>query len=151
MSNAFETRAVDPTIAADRFAGFGVGHKYASRSDRLFGQLIDGAIGGAPILAGVLLAYATNGLSALVLGIGALWSIFYYLFADGFSKGQSFGKRWLGIYCVSQRTGDACSFGQSFLRNFLLAALGPVDWIFIFGEKHQRLGDKLAGTIVVTD
>ena len=29
--------------------------------------------------------------------------------------------------------------------------LGPIDWIFIFGDKHQRLGDKLAGTIVVPD
>jgi hypothetical protein len=28
--------------------------------------------------------------------------------------------------------------------------LGPIDWIFIFGDRHQRLGDKIAGTIVVT-
>jgi len=26
-----------------------------------------------------------------------------------------------------------------------------IDWLFIFGEKHQRLGDKVAGTIVVLD
>jgi hypothetical protein len=24
-----------------------------------------------------------------------------------------------------------------------------VDWIFIFGERYQRLGDKIVGTIVV--
>jgi hypothetical protein len=27
--------------------------------------------------------------------------------------------------------------------------LGPIDWIFIFGERHQRLGDEAAGTIVI--
>ncbi len=143
--------SADPALVDDRFAGFGAGRTYASRSDRLLGQIIDSAIGGAPILLGVLLAYTTTAFSTVVMGVGAIWSAFYYLFADGFSDGQSFGKRWLGIYCVSERTGHACSFGQSFLRNLLLAALGPIDWIFIFGSKHQRLGDKLAGTIVVTD
>jgi uncharacterized RDD family membrane protein YckC len=29
--------------------------------------------------------------------------------------------------------------------------LGPIDWIFIFGERHQRLGDMLAGTVVITE
>jgi uncharacterized RDD family membrane protein YckC len=145
MSSATEN------LVDDRFAGFGVGQNYASRSDRLLGQIADGLIGGVPLLVGALLAYITNGLAATVMGVGVIWSAFYYLFADGFSHGQSFGKRWLGIHCVSEQTGRPCSFGQSFARNFLLAALGPIDWIFIFGEKHQRLGDKLAGTIVVTD
>ena len=25
----------------------------------------------------------------------------------------------------------------------------PIDWLFVFGDAHQRLGDKLVGTIVV--
>jgi uncharacterized RDD family membrane protein YckC len=37
------------------------------------------------------------------------------------------------------------------VRNILLSILGPIDWIFIFGERRQRLGDKAAGTIVVMD
>lgn len=48
-------------------------------------------------------------------------------------------------------TGAPCTYGQSFIRNLLLAVLGPIDWIFIFGERHQRLGDKAAGTIVIAD
>lgn len=50
---------------------------------------------------------------------------------------------------VSEKTGASCTFGQSLLRNILLMVLGPLDWIFIFGERRQRLGDKLAGTIVI--
>jgi hypothetical protein len=29
------------------------------------------------------------------------------------------------------------------------ALLGPLDWIFIFGSTHQRLGDMIAGTVVI--
>jgi hypothetical protein len=35
------------------------------------------------------------------------------------------------------------------MANILLSLMGPTDWIFICGEKHQRLGDKAAGTIVI--
>ena len=35
------------------------------------------------------------------------------------------------------------------MRNFLLALLGIIDWIFIFGDTRQRLGDMAANTIVV--
>ena len=55
------------------------------------------------------------------------------------------------MQCVDANSGAPCSFWQSFIRNLLLAVLGPIDWIFIFGERHQRLGDKAAGTIVVAD
>jgi uncharacterized RDD family membrane protein YckC len=50
---------------------------------------------------------------------------------------------------VDAKTGAPCTVWQSFVRNLLLAILGPLDWIFILGERHQRLGDKAAGTIVV--
>ena len=50
---------------------------------------------------------------------------------------------------ISEESGAPCTFGQSLVRNFLLALLGPIDWVFIFGERHQRLGDKAAGTIVI--
>jgi hypothetical protein len=38
-----------------------------------------------------------------------------------------------------------------FVRNLLLAILGFFDRIFILGERHQRPGDKAAGTIVVDE
>jgi len=39
----------------------------------------------------------------------------------------------------------------SFIGLILGGLLGPIDWIFIFGERRQRLGDKAAGTIVIVD
>ena len=123
----------------------------ASRSSRLLGQLVDGMVGLAPIILAVIISTFSDALGWLLLMAGFAWSLFYYLFADGLPGGQSFAKRWLGMKVLDADTRRPCSFGQSFVRNLLLAILGPIDWIFIFGPRHQRLGDKAAGTVVVSD
>ena len=123
----------------------------ASRSSRLLGQALDGVVGAAPFIAGVVVSSFSDNLGFVVMLAGIGWSIFYYLLADGLHDGQSFAKRWLGMQVVDAESGEPCTFGQSFVRNLLLAILGPIDWIFIFGERHQRLGDKAAGTIVIVD
>lgn len=123
----------------------------ASRSSRLFGQVIDGCIGAAPVIVGAGLTMIAGPAGFVLMAGGVLWSVFYYLFADAFEGGQSYAKRWLGMQVIDATSGEPCTAGQSFIRNLLLAVLGPIDWIFIFGEQHQRLGDKAAGTIVVAD
>ena len=85
-----------------------------------------------------------------LLGVaGFILAAAYLLLADGLPNGQSIGKRVLNIAVIDQRTRKPCTYFQSFVRNFLLALLGIVDWIFILGRKHQRLGDMAANTIVV--
>jgi uncharacterized RDD family membrane protein YckC len=124
---------------------------YASRLNRLLGQILDGLVAGAPFILAAILA-SMNRFIGIVFMLAAIgWSFFYYFFSDGFSGGQSYGKRALGMHVIDAKTGAPCSFGQSFLRNLLLAILGPIDWIFIFGERHQRLGDMAAGTVVITE
>jgi uncharacterized RDD family membrane protein YckC len=121
----------------------------ASLSDRLFGQILDSLV----IVAGFIVAFmlllisSTLGSVALIAAIG--FGVFYLLFADGFEGGQSYGKRVVHTAVVDATTGEPCTFWQSFLRNLLLSLLGLIDWIFIFGQKRQRLGDKAAGTIVI--
>jgi uncharacterized RDD family membrane protein YckC len=123
----------------------------ADRSERLFGQMIDGSIGAVPIVVAAGVSAISAKLGAVLIIAAAVWSIFYYFFADGLHGGQSIGKRWLGMRVISVETNAPCTFGQSFIRNLLLAILGPIDWVFIFGERRQRLGDKAAGTIVVDE
>lgn len=72
----------------------------------------------------------------------------YFLLCDGLPNGQSFGKRMTKIATVSSISGKPCSFFESFLRN-ITGVLGWIDWLFIFGPKKQRLGDKVASTIVI--
>jgi uncharacterized RDD family membrane protein YckC len=121
---------------------------FASRGARLFGQLVDAIVASTPMVVVVLLDTFDIGFRALGM-VAVLFSIGYYLLADGLAGGQSVAKRWLGMAVVDAQSGAPCTFGQSFVRNLLLAILGPLDWLFIFGGRHQRLGDKAAGTMVV--
>jgi uncharacterized RDD family membrane protein YckC len=122
----------------------------ASRSLRLIGQFIDGIIGLVPMIVGLALMFVGQTLGAVLFFGGVIWSMLYVFFADGLNDGRSVAKQWLGMRVVDATSGEPCTFGQSFIRNLLLAVLGPIDWIFIFGERRQRLGDKAAGTVVIT-
>lgn len=116
--------------------------------DRLIAQAIDGVVAFVPMLLAVLLVESAPAAAVMLLVGGALWMVFYLLMADGFG-GRSVGKRLFGIQVVDAESGRPCTFLQSFIRNVVLSALGPIDWLFIFGERQQRLGDRAAGTIVV--
>jgi uncharacterized RDD family membrane protein YckC len=125
----------------------------ASRSDRFVAQLIDSAFAIAPVITlaifAAVLPDALKSLAELLFLPALLLCGAYIIFADALPGGQSFGKQMLGIAVVDQQSGRPCSAWQSFVRNVLLAFLGFLDWVFILGERHQRLGDKAAGTIVI--
>jgi len=121
---------------------------FASRWSRLLGQMIDGSFAGAPMLLAAFVTRFTGGIGTPLMILGMAWMASYFFLADGLNEGQSFAKRWLGMRVIDAKTGAGCTFGQSVVRN-LVGILGPLDWIFIFGERRQRLGDKIAGTIVV--
>ena len=80
----------------------------ASRSDRLFGQCIDGFVGGLPLLLVMLLTRLFHAGGVLMVPAG-LWAAFYYLFADGFPGGQSLGKKWIGMYVIDEKSGEPCT------------------------------------------
>lgn len=121
----------------------------ASRPSRLLGQVIDGAIAAAPFLAAVVYAAMTGSENDMLFLVAIALSAGYYFFADSLGEGQSYAKRWLGMAVVHSETGAPCTPAQSFVRNLILSLLGPIDWIFIFGERRQRLGDMLAHTLVI--
>lgn len=121
--------------------------KLATLGARLAAQVIDGFVAFAMLLLILVILDPASGhgssLLALVPFLGYLW------LADALPRGQSIGKRFLGISVVTADTNRSCSVIQSFIRNFPLTVLGFFDWVFIFGNARQRLGDKLARTIVI--
>jgi uncharacterized RDD family membrane protein YckC len=123
----------------------------ASLPQRLAAQFLDGLVAAAPVIAAAIVTFVLQRGGIVLIVLACIFAFLYTLLADGLEGGQSYGKRLVGIRVVSATTGAPCTFGQSFLRNLLLAILGPIDWIFIFGERRQRLGDKAAGTIVIVD
>lgn len=124
---------------------------YASRAARFLAQGLDALAAALPFL--VVLAVGLVLPDAAIIApltlVAAVASTAYWFLADALPGGQSLGKRVLGLAVVHADTREPCTTGQSFVRNLLLAVLGPLDWLFIFGERHQRLGDIVARTIVV--
>ena len=125
----------------------GRSYELASLMARLGGQFLDGLIYLFILLVGLLLGGSITGWIGPVIGIIA--AILYLLFQDGLANGQSWGKRLVKTKVIDATTSTSCTFGQSFIRNLILTILGLIDWVFIFGEKRQRLGDRAAGTLVV--
>jgi uncharacterized RDD family membrane protein YckC len=121
----------------------------ASLPQRLAGQFLDGVVASVPPIAAFLVTFVLHRAGIVLIVLTCIFAFLYTLLADGLEGGQSFGKRMVGIRVVSMHSGKPCSFGQSFVRNLLLMILGPIDWIFIFGDRRQRLGDKAGGTIVI--
>jgi len=94
-------------------------------------------------------------------------AVFYILISDGLFNGRSIAKRIIGLQVISLRSKSPCSMRDSIIRN-LPFALGMValkvplvGWI-VFGavcllelvmiigsEDSVRIGDMLAGTVVV--
>jgi uncharacterized RDD family membrane protein YckC len=117
----------------------------ASPPQRFVAQFIDSIVTLMIFIPAMLVAPAARplGITGLILAVA------YLLLADGLPNGQSIGKRVLHIAVIDERTGKPCTYFQSLGRNLLLMVLGILDWIFIFGRKHQRLGDMMVSTIVV--
>lgn len=95
------------------------------------------------------------GLYALLIWITTLLvSIFLYSFLLEGAKGQTLGKMAMNIVVIKE-DGTKCNYKASFLRNLLRIILDDLLFYLIglisiiFSEKNQRLGDHLAGTIVV--
>jgi uncharacterized RDD family membrane protein YckC len=89
------------------------------------------------------------GLFLLISGVG---SFIYFGLSELFSRGQTLGKRLSGIRVV-RLDGFALEPGGILVRNlFRVIDNMPVMWIVpLLSKKSQRLGDMVAGTVVVFD
>jgi uncharacterized RDD family membrane protein YckC len=124
---------------------FSVDGDLASLDERFLAHLID-----LFIYIGILSLSIFVSLSFFRIGFFlAILAILYLLFSDAFKGGQSIGKRLMEIQVVDATSRKPCTAFKSLIRNLSLTFLGMFDWGFIFSEKRQRLGDKLANTIVI--
>jgi uncharacterized RDD family membrane protein YckC len=96
-------------------------------------------------------------LVVVTLGIGYLvWTLVLW------SEGTNPGKKICGLRVVKADTGRTCTFGDMLVRSLVMGSLvlgiiGTVtlglgylvDALMIFGERRQRLVDRMSGTLVV--
>jgi uncharacterized membrane protein SpoIIM required for sporulation/uncharacterized RDD family membrane protein YckC len=89
-----------------------------------------------------------------VVGFGLYWG--YFVIFEGFFEGRTPGKRWVGIRVVRD-SGHAATVGDAAVRNLLRVAdaLPPPFLLGLgliaFHPRAKRLGDIVAGTVVVRD
>ena len=87
------------------------------------------------------------GLDTLLWGGTAIGAAILF-FMDGFGDGQGAGKKLLSLQVLRLKNGKPCSFKDSFVRR-LTSIFQPLDSFWTFGKQRQRMGDKLAETVVV--
>jgi uncharacterized membrane protein SpoIIM required for sporulation/uncharacterized RDD family membrane protein YckC len=128
----------------------------------LIGVIIIALVLGAVILGlGSLLAVRSGSVGSWVVAIAVaayfvvMWG--YFLFFEALNNGQTPGKRWTGIR-VLKDNGLPVGWRESALRNLVRVAdvLPPPACIVgglavVLSKTGKRLGDLLAGTVVVTD
>lgn len=102
--------------------------------------------------------FAVGDVNSLIFGITIVvlfilnWG--YFVVLEFFSGGRTIGKRWLGIRVI-QDNGHSLTLLSCFIRNLLRIVdslptgyfLGII--MIFFHSKHKRVGDLVAGTIVV--
>ena len=120
------------------------------RADRVMAELIDSFYFFCVFLLISAIQWLFNiegSVAAIILFL--YW--FYFLIKDALPNGQSFGKKSMGIKVISIRSSRNCSLLQSIVRNALLfiPVICIADVLWIGRYERRRLGDVLAGTIVI--
>jgi len=131
-------------------------------SSRLLAWLLDSAV--VMLLSGAI-AGGLQAWGAIAGGFGtALFFILYFLLNWGYGialetawSGQTLGKRLLGLRVI-QESGVRITFYQAALRNLLRMVDQPLPAFYVVGgvsalcsDLQQRLGDMVAGTLVVRE
>lgn len=119
--------------------------RLASRWKRLIAFAIDvwGVITVLMILLSPLDAVSTEFYENAIV---AVW-LAYFLLRDSI-PGQSVGKRLLGLRAIHDGSGSSCTWLRSIGRN-IFHFFFVIDALFALGNDRMRLGDLLAGTVVV--
>lgn len=149
----------------------------ASLSKRILAALIDWGISVVGLIPGLLILFfviVNNGMynnyytyssdfpvmfvvSVFLIILGFLWRTIYVFIKDGFTNGQSIGKRALGLMVIDLKDNTPCTKGESAIRRLIMVLLNFVPiigWLvepilIIANEKGRRLGDMAASTQVI--
>ena len=74
----------------------------------------------------------------------------WFFGGDGSNNGQGWAKKLCSIKVINSRTGNPCTFGQSFMRRLCIyLPVDIIDILCVFGAKEQWIADMLAAPLVV--
>ena len=118
----------------------------AKRLNRLFASILDGLVGFAALIPGIILVAVSPAVGLLLAVIGVIWMFFYCYTKDGWNGGRSYGKRACGLMVVYLTTNTPCTKGQSAIRQ-VVYTLGQISGIvgFIYMLSPQTAIRELSG------
>ncbi len=131
----------------------------ANIASRSMALMIDSLIGIAAMLVAVLATSAAGGDAAAAIAVSASVLVFYvgyHVLFEVLGGGRTPGKRAAGLRVVTSE-GAPVGLRASLIRNFMRLLEGVALWylpamVFVLATRHnQRIGDLLAGTLVVRD
>lgn len=134
---------------------------------RIVAAIIDSIVGLVLVFGTVLLFWsmgaasapqapgAAAGITGLGIILGFVIFLAYFFLLEGLWNGYTIGKKVMGIKVVKEN-GQPCTLGASVIRNLLRTIDALFYYVvgFVFmasSDRRQRLGDRLGGTVVVTD
>jgi uncharacterized RDD family membrane protein YckC len=149
-----------PQDAAEREAAQGPpgDRQLASWGRRVAAYLLDTLIILIPLVGLIVLFVAVDVWAGVVLAYLATLVVpfVYFTFFHGDPRGQTPGKRVLGIRVVSDETGRSISYGRAFGRYAITVVFSfffiplLVDYLWpLWDSKNQALHDKVVGSVVV--
>lgn len=144
-------------------------------SKRFLAFIIDWVLYTIPLLPGIIVLavnafdyrefnyskiFSTKGyvfIGLVLIIIGYIFRTIYSFIKDGFSNGQSYGKRIMGLMVIDYITHMPISKKQSIIRRFIYIGLILIPIIgiliepllIIIDNKGRRFGDRIAGTLVI--
>lgn len=132
-------------------------YELATGMQRGLATIIDLVVSSAVLLI-LSIIMGLSGLSNTLIANLILFSAgyFYHLLSESLFNGRSLGKIAVGLRVI-KASGEPLKFSDFFLRWVLrlvdiTLTLGSLGFILIFGtERRQRLGDLMAGTVVVVN
>ncbi|MCL1988648.1 MAG: RDD family protein [Firmicutes bacterium] len=147
-------------------ANIEIEYRLAGAGSRLAAFVIDFVI---QILACLLIAviilfgvydynfYALDGLEGFALSFLIIsWFVIYFCYfiiLEMLLNGQSIGKKIFGLRVILDN-GQPLGFTQSLIRNLFRSVLDIFYigiFVILFSQKHKRIGDMVAGTVVVAE
>jgi uncharacterized RDD family membrane protein YckC len=151
---------LDATLSVITPENIAFEYRLAGPFRRLPAFLLDLCIGAAVFIALAIGIQMTVAMASEYLAVAVLFLLafivwwFYGVLFETFNNGQTPGKYMVGLRVLSD-TGEPINGMQATLRNLLRAAdlIVPVVGLVVmsFNKKFQRLGDLVAGTIVVIE
>jgi len=100
---------------------------------------------------GTMLQYST--LMAILIVFSFVVHFGYFIACEMLMNGQTIGKRIFGLRVIRDN-GQPIEFSQALIRGVIRSTLDMLYvglFVILFSQKHKRVGDMAAGTIVVIE